>query len=130
LFLALALSISAAHADAPSLKDNMKQIRTHVKALGANVGDASKNVQSAADAKALIELFAAAESQIPDSITALPAAEQAAAVADYKSLIQHEIDLATALEKAFEANDNASAAKILGQMDDTKKEGHQKYNDN
>lgn len=127
--LALVFSIAAAHADTASLKDNMKHIRALVKGITAVVSDPSKNKQSAADAASIANLFMTAEGQVPDSISELPANEQAAALDDYKSMIQHEVDYALSLEKAFETGDNAKAASILQQMDDLKHDGHAKYAD-
>jgi hypothetical protein len=39
------------------------------------------------------------------------------------------VDYALSLEKAFESGDNAKAASILQQMDDLRKDGHEKYAD-
>jgi hypothetical protein len=131
----LALTLSAAHADSTSpasptsLKDNMKHIKQLFKGISATVSNPSKNAQNAADAASIANLFAAVEDQVPDSISSLPADEQTAALADYKSMIHHEVDLATSLEKALETNDNATAASILQQMDSLRKDGHQKYAD-
>lgn len=127
--LALVFCIAAAHADTASLKDNMKHIKSLFKGISAAVNDPSKNKQSAADAASIANLFMTVEGQTPESISALPANEQAAALEDYKTMIQHEVDYALSLEKAFENGDNAKAAGILQQMDDLKHEGHEKYAD-
>jgi hypothetical protein len=113
-----------------SLKNNMKQIGTIYKALAVSVKDLSQNAQSAAKAGNLVQLFGLVMQQVPDTISSLAPDQQAAALADFKRMIQIEIDHAMALEKAFESNDNAAALSIITEMGATKKEGHSKYNDN
>lgn len=127
--LTLAFVLSTAHANPASLEDNMKHIKTLFKGISASVKDPSKNAQSAADAATIANLFTVVEGQVPDSILDLPANEQKAALDDFKSMIQQEVDFSIALEKAFESGDNAKAASLLQQMDDLRKEGHEKYSD-
>jgi hypothetical protein len=129
LFAASSANATALSTSALSLKGNMKQIKHLFKRVVAAVNDPSKNTQSAADAASLVALFSTVEDQVPDTISSLPAAEQPAALADYKSLIQKEVEAATALEHAFESGDNAAAALILKEMDDVRRDGHEKYSD-
>jgi len=133
LSLAFVFTFSLAYADpvsqTSSIKDNMKHIKQLFKGISSTVSNPAKNAQNAADAASIANLFATVEDQVPDSISSLPAGEQTAALADYKSMIHHEVDLATSLEKALETNDNATAASILQQMDSLRKDGHEKYAD-
>jgi hypothetical protein len=107
----------------------MKHIKQLFKGISATVSDPAKNAQNAADAASIANIFATVEDQVPDSISSLPAGEQAAALADYKDMIRREVDFATSLEKAFETNNNSLASSILQQMDDLRKDGHEKYAD-
>jgi L-lactate utilization protein LutB len=129
LFLSMAITFAAVQAHAVSIKDNMKQIKNLYKEIAASVNDPSKNAKSAADAAEIAKHFADVQTQVPDTISDLPVEEQADAIADFKSMIQQEIDFATALEKAFDAGDNKLAADLLQKMDAVKKEGHKKYSD-
>jgi hypothetical protein len=127
--LALVYTLSIAHADVASLKDNMKHIKQIFKAISTAVSDPSKNAQSSADAASLVNLFGAVEGQTPESISSLPASEQPAALEEFKTLIHHEVELATALQKAFDSNNNSMAADLLRQMDAVRKDGHLKFAD-
>jgi hypothetical protein len=129
LALAPAFMIAAVQAHAASIKDDMKQIKNLYKEISAAVSDPSKNAKSAANAADIAKLFADAQTGVPEAISDLPAEEQADANADFKSMIQQEIDYANALQKAFDSGNNSLAAEILQQMDGVKKEGHKKYSD-
>lgn len=129
IFVSMAFTLAAAQVHAASIKSNMKQIKALYKEISASVNDPSKNAKSAVNAAEIAKHFADAQTQVPETIEDLPAAEQADAIADYKSMIQQEIDYATALQKAFDSGDNPLAAKLLQQMDGVKKEGHMKYSD-
>jgi L-lactate utilization protein LutB len=129
LFMSMAITFAATQAHAVSIKDNMKQIKILYKEISASVNDPSKNAKSAADAAEIAKHFADAQTQVPETISDLPAEEQADAIADYKSMIQQEIDFATALQKAFDSGNNPLAASLLQKMDGVKKDGHKKYAD-
>jgi len=123
-----ATSAFAQDASAASLKQNMKQIGTLFKAMSTTINDSSKNQDNAKAADQILGLFKLVINQVPDAIEQMPSDQQAAAITDFKSLIQKEIDYTTQLENAFLSNDNAAAAKIYQEMKDTKADGHQKYN--
>lgn len=112
---------------APTLAANMDSIAKLVQTLVKNINDPSKNTASAVAAGQLVTLFTATLSQVPTSIAALPASQQAAATAGYQSLIQKEIADAKALQAAFVANNNSSAASILQDMNTLKSQGHSAY---
>ena len=134
--LILALSSAIVFADDPApptpLQADMKQIGAIFKDMSTNVADTSRNQAFAASAEQLVTLFTDVQNMvpskiIPDDIAKLPADQQPAALADFKRLIQLEIDNAKALQNAFQSNDNAAATGILQKMGATKKEGHGKY---
>lgn len=118
---------SSPQIDAKTLQQNMKDIGSTFKALATVANDPSQNATSAAQADKILASLQATLNQIPDSISTFPANEQDAALADYKRLIQNEIDLTTKLSASFKANDNATAVSLMTQMNDLKKEGHNKY---
>jgi hypothetical protein len=132
IFALAALFVSAlAFADpapAPTIASEMKQISALVKQISAAISDSTKDAQTAALAAELPALFATCQGLVPDAIASLPADQQAAAIADYKSLLQNEIDDANKLTQDLQAGDNADAATVLADMNSTKKEGHGKYN--
>lgn len=126
----VASSAFAQTAPAPTIKDQMQDIKSLFKAITASVNDKSKDETNAGNATQIAALFTAAQSLVPAAINKMPADQQAAAVADYKRLIQEEIDQANALAKAFVNDDTTSANNIINQMNVVKKEGHGKYNPN
>jgi hypothetical protein len=132
VFFAMSLFLTVAQADTGpttlNLGSSMKQIGILVKSISTSINDSSKNSDSASSAEQLVTLFASVQTQVPDFITSLPADQQEAAIADFKSMIQQEIDLSQALDKAFQTNDNAGAALILNKMQELKHQGHSKYN--
>ena len=107
-----------------TLKANMDTIKSLVAPLLKNVNDSSQNQTSASQAAQLITVFGAVLSQAPSMIATMPADQQAAALATYKSMIQKEIDDSTALQKALLANDNATASSVLQDMISLKLQGH------
>lgn len=131
LSLALLFLISLpAFAAAPTLQDNMKAIGKLFKTVSATVANSAQNSANAAAADQMLALFTAVRSQVPDAITSLPAASQAAAIADYQSIIDQEIANATALKADFAAGNNSAAAVVVTSMNSAKRDGHTKYNPN
>jgi hypothetical protein len=122
--LLLSVSVLAA---IPTLKENMGALGKLSKAISQTVNDPSKNAASAAQADQMVKLFVAVRDQVPDTITQLPPDRRPAAIAEYKSIIQREIDGATALAAAFRANDNVRASTILHEMLNDRQTGHEKF---
>jgi hypothetical protein len=127
LVLSLAAFSSLAHADA-SLKDNMKQIGTLFKQIGATLRDVSQDPQNAQNAQQMNQLFQVVYGQAEDGVKDVPASQKEAALADFQNLIQQEIDLSAQLQSAFEASNNQQASAIYQQMNKIKSDGHDKYN--
>ncbi len=128
MFLGVALLAGAARADGtpPSLGDNMKSIAIIFKAL--QQATPAQYAQSVPQAKQMATLFTAVQAQVPAVIASMPAAQQPAALADFKSLIQQEIDLSNQLATALQGGNSADVAKALTDMANIKTEGHGKYN--
>jgi hypothetical protein len=114
----------------PTLQDNMKAIGKIVKSITLAAGDKTKNAVSADQAKQLAALFSAVLLQEPDSILQMPANQQAAALAEFKQLIQQELTDSGRLQTAFETNDNSAASATLKDMQADKATGHDKFNKN
>lgn len=112
---------------AGTLKHNMKQAGTLFKAIGATLNDPSQNAENAAKAGQMAEFFKLAQTQTPDHIQHIPAAQQPEALKGYQEMIQKVIDHALALQQAFLNNDNAQAAVIYKEMKDLKQDGHDQY---
>ena len=68
----------------------------------------------------MLASFTAARAQNPDGIAASD-------IPNYQSLIDQEIQDLTDLQTALQKNDVASALAVLQKMNNTKKEGHDKY---
>jgi soluble cytochrome b562 len=57
----------------------------------------------------------------------VPAADQAAFVADYRAEMKVFIGLVEKLEAALKANDNAAAAKLVEELKNERNEDHKKF---
>lgn len=112
------------------LHDKMEQIGKLFKAINLAAKDPAQNPQSTSNAAKLEVLFTACLNLIPDALADLPSAQQAAAKAGYEKLMNEEIRLSQELQKAFLANDNASALKILATMNQLKRDGHSQFDPN
>ena len=115
---------SVAHAD---LADTMKAMNGDLKAISAQVGDASKNQSSAALADDFAKVAETAKTFIADSIAQAPAAQQAQMKAQYDALIDQSVTLGTQLAAALRAGDNAQAKAILTQLAALKSQGHDQF---
>lgn len=113
--------------DSNPLKAKMAGLGDLFVQIHQNISDPSQNQSSAAAAAQMVVLFTAALNLVPNTISALPADQQAAAIADYSDLIKKEITAATALQTAFLNNDNATAQTAFLQMNQGKRDGHTKF---
>jgi len=115
---------SVAQAD---LADTMKAMNSDLKAISAQVGDASKNQSSAALADDFAQVTATAKTFVADTIAQAPAAQQAEMKAQFDSLIDESVSLGTQLAAALRAGDNAQAKAILTQLAALKSQGHDQF---
>lgn len=111
----------------PSLKENMKSIADNVKQITLDSRDAKKNELNLKRALALLDLFKAIEVQVPDTIAELGEPQKTTALADYKRLVDAEIEQTSKLISGLKANDNSQVLNILKAMGQIKMEGHEKY---
>jgi hypothetical protein len=97
------------------------------RALNAQVKDAAQNAASLAVIAQMEAATVAAKDGMPPLVAALPAADQAARLIEYKKemtkLLRQELDL----EDQLLAGDNAKAAETLAAMQATQQEGHRGF---
>jgi hypothetical protein len=95
--------------------------------LNAQVKDAAQNAASLAAIAQMETATLAAKDGMPPLVAALPAADQAARLVEYKKemtkLLRQELDL----EDQLLAGDNAKAAETLAAMQATQQEGHRGF---
>jgi hypothetical protein len=138
VILTCALAIlPSVHAQAPKgaakrqfdtpLSDNMAKMNDALRTIREQAADASKNADSAKLAASIKELSTASLKLEPAKKADIPAAEQAKFVAGYKEAMQKQVDLATKLEAAFKAGDNAAAGKLLDDLGTNQKASHKEY---
>jgi len=95
--------------------------------LNAQIKDPAQNAASLAAIAQMQAASVAAKDAMPPLVAALPAAEQAARIVEYKKemvkLLRQELDL----EEQLLAGDNAKAAETLAAMQATQQEGHRGF---
>lgn len=127
--LASIISLSfASLAGASPLGDVMKEIGLQFKDLFTTTqAAATVDASFASKAHDLGVKIQAAAAIFPDTILALPAADQPAAQVRYKDLMHQLSQRNVELEQAYTAGDKALALTILNQMNDLRKTGHLEF---
>ena len=110
----------------PTLKQVMKQMSKHFKTIEKQIDNPKANSSSATEAKSLAALVFQGISLPPD-LSHVPAANQAAALAEYRLVMEKLHKSCLDLERAFLTNDNVLAKKIFVEIEDQKSEGHIEY---
>lgn len=128
LFLSLGANAQTPATDLPaSLGKTMKAMSTDLKAIAAQVSDATKNENSAVLADQFVALTLHAKDFSVDSIRDMPADQQTAAKAQYDKMLEQTAITGQQLAAAFRAGDNVLAANLLKQLSQDKKDGHDKF---
>lgn len=127
LLIALLVLAAPAFAGGPTLKDNMKALGELFTPIRQTVSDRGQNAANADRAKQMGDLFRASLDLVPASVEALPPAQRAAALAEYKAMMQQMAANAEALRAAFAGGDNRAAADLVSKMNLGKREGHDKF---
>ena len=109
------------------LGGKMEKIGGAFRALRRQISDASKNADSLARVATIRQNAEAALKLEPARKAEIPAAKQTKFVADYQAQMKKFVELCTKLEAALKANDNATAAKLCGDMGDAQKAGHKEF---
>jgi len=110
-----------------TLKQNMKQIGQLMHTILMGENDPTQDALNAHVAEQVAQVLTYAKSQVPDSISSLESNAQAAAFADYQSLIEQEITLSHQLSSAFSGHQSSTVTSVVQQMLDLSKTGHERY---
>ena len=128
--LVLAYPLASRAQDAAAQKrpqPDMQAMDKVFRALNAQVKDPAQNAASLAAVAQMEAATVAAKDGMPPLVAALPAAEQAARLVEYKKemtkLLRQELDL----EDQLLAGDNAKATETLAAMQATQQEGHRGF---
>lgn len=125
--LVLATSVSFAQALPETLALTMRGMSTGLKAITAQAANIQSNEASAALADQFVVLALHAKNFVPQVVASLPVEQQAAAIIQYNALMDQTATLGQQLAAAFRVNDNATAAAILKQLNQTKRDGHDQF---
>ena len=102
----------------------MEKMSGAFRALRRQIEDATKNEDSLARLAAIKENAEAALKLEPARKAEIPAAKQAAFVADFRAKMKEFIGVVERTEAALRAGNNAEAARLVGVMADTQKQAH------
>ena len=123
----LASRAQDAAAGAKRPQPDMMAMDKAFRALNAQIKDAAQNAASLQAVADMEAATVAAKDAMPPLVAALPAAEQAARIVEYKKeigkLLRQELDLE---EQLLDGN-NAKAAETLAAMQATQQEGHRGF---
>lgn len=126
IFLLLTLQLQATE-ESKTLKQNMREMNTHLRAISRTVSDPAKNADNAKECDTLIGLMTTAKEQQAPFILTLPPEQQEGAFAEYKRMIQMTIDAFKKMQQFFQLNDNAGAENMLKELQALKKDGHDTF---
>jgi hypothetical protein len=130
LILAAALSsliVTSAFAN-DDLAKVMDDMSSNVKTITKQASDATQNTSSASLCDKVIADIAQAEGLVPDTVSALPAAQQAASQQAYAALLGQLSDQFATLKADFQAGNNTAAVSELATINATKAAGHKQFN--
>ncbi len=127
LALTMVASQSQAAITPRSLGDAMKLMNDSLRSIAAQATNPAMNPQSAILADEFVESATAAKAFLPDTITALPAAERTLKAARYATLMETTIDQGKLLAAAFRANDNVKASALMNDMKSNRNTGHTEF---
>ena len=97
------------------------------RALNAQVKDAAQNAASLAVLAQMQAATVAAKDGVPPLVAALPEAERAARIVEYKKEMDKLLHQEITLEEQLLDGDNAKAAETLAAMTATQQEGHRGF---
>ncbi|AZZ35639.1 hypothetical protein CIK05_02095 [Bdellovibrio sp. qaytius] len=126
--LLISASAFAAVTELPkTLSKTMKAMSADLKQVATQVADPKANENSALLSDDFVAMVIHAKDFTPDTVAALPANEQPAALAEYQLMLDQTAEVGVKLAAAFRANDNALATELLNQLSQAKKDGHTKF---
>ncbi len=109
------------------LGQQMEKISDAYRKLGKQINDASKNADSLQLVATIKSTAEGALKFEPIKKKDLPAADQDKFVADFRAKLKEFIGLTGKLEAALQANDNATAAKLVEEMKNARNDDHKAF---
>ncbi len=109
------------------LGDHMEKISGAFRALGRQIGDATKNEDSLKRIAVIREQAEAAMKLDPAKKADIPADQQAKFVADYQAKMKAFIADVNKVEAALKAGNNDEAKNLLQSLKQDQKEGHTEF---
>jgi hypothetical protein len=106
----------------------MDDMAANVKTITKQAPDATQNASSASLCDKVIADVAQASGLIPDTVSKLPADQQAASQQAYAALLGQLSDQLTTLKADFVAGNNTAAVSELAAINATKAAGHKQFN--
>lgn len=113
--------------DETELGNKMDKMSSAFRPLRKQISDSSKNADSLAKVAVIKEQALASLKLEPVRKAEIPAAQQAKFVADYQAKMKEFVALTEKLEAALKANNNEEAQKLVGQLADAQKAGHNDF---
>ena len=114
--------------DHSPLGQSMKTIAMGFRALRKQINDPAKKDDSLKLVAKMKDAVKKSETYEPPSAADLPAAEKPAFIADYKKQLEGVAATLDKLSAAISAGDTAAAGKLLGEINQEKRDGHSKFN--
>ena len=121
------VSVTSAFAN-DDLAKVMDDMASNVKTITKQASDATQNASSATLCDKVIADIAQAEGLVPDTVSALPAAQQAASQQAYSALLGQLSGQFATLKADFQAGNNTAAVSELTTINATKASGHKQFN--
>lgn len=109
---------------APALDVLMGQINRQYRLVKAQVADKAQNAKTLEALNAMQTATTTAKGMTPASVTALPEAQRAAKLGEYRKGMLALLKALVELEENLLADDNTKAAAMVAKIDAIQKDGH------
>jgi hypothetical protein len=130
VFFSALLMATNVFASSP-LGDVMKAMGERAKVIKAQLPDPSLNASSATLSGEIQKLALSCKDLLPPKVDKMPdGPDKEHAIEHYKKMIPELGVLLGSLQAAFQANDNAQAKLVFGQVTDFMKHGHLEFREN
>lgn len=118
---------AAPYSDTTELGERMDEMRVAFRRLRRQVADASANASSLELVARLRKASEQSAALAPAKAAALPEAERAAFVADYREKMKSLIAEVDKLKAALEAGENEEAVALVARIESLQKAGHREF---
>ncbi|XAM01643.1 cytochrome b562 [Phycisphaeraceae bacterium D3-23] len=121
--------VAADHHEGPGheLHETMEEMNGLYRTVRRQARDESKNADTADQLHQLATLALAAKDFLPAMVSEMPAAEQAAITATYRTMMNDLVTHLLAAENALLAGDNAAAWESVLAANEVKGQGHELF---